>query len=295
MRHAACPSVVTFDPMQDTLMSPDTFATDAPVLDRSLGDLALAVPGAVTLFHRHGLDFCCGGRTPLRHAALAAGLSPEALAAELATLQALPAADGHDWRQASTPELIEHLLTRYHARHREQLDELLFLADRVERVHAHRAECPTGMAEHLALMAQMLEEHMQKEEQVLFPMLLQGHATLAQGPVAVLRDEHDDHGLALARMVELAHGLAMPEGACTKWRALILGLRALREDLMAHIHLENNLLFVGLGADIGAGNRATAGAHATAATAAATAAPATLAAGAGGCGGGGGCACAGRA
>lgn len=262
------------------------------LMHRTLGELALAVPGAITLFNRHGLDFCCGGRTPLDVAALEAGLSPQALAEELATLQAAPTGDGRDWRGAGTDALIEHLLQRYHARHREQLEELQFLTGRVEIVHAHRAECPTGLGDHLEVMAELLEQHMQKEEQVLFPMLLQGWTDLAGGPVAAMRREHDDHGQALARMVELAHGLAMPEGACTKWRALILGLRAFRDDLMQHIHLENNLLFEGLAQ--APATTATAASAGTVAAAAAPRAEAVAVEGCGGGGGGGGCACAGR-
>ena len=34
-------------------------------------------------------------------------------------------------------------------------------------------------------------------------------------------------------------------GVLWPWRALYLGLRALRDDLMEHIHLENNILFEG--------------------------------------------------
>jgi regulator of cell morphogenesis and NO signaling len=37
-----------------------------------------------------------------------------------------------------------------------------------------------------------------------------------------------------------------PRGACNTWRALLAGLHTLRNDLMQHIHLENNILFEGL-------------------------------------------------
>ena len=40
-----------------------------------------------------------------------------------------------------------------------------------------------------------------------------------------------------------AYDITLPRAACNTWRALYLGLRALREDLMEHIHLENNVLF----------------------------------------------------
>jgi regulator of cell morphogenesis and NO signaling len=84
---------------------------------------------------------------------------------------------------------------------------------------------------------------MQKEERVLFPMLRAGSGVAAQGPITVMRMEHDDHGLALQRLAELTDDIALPRGACNTWRALYLGLRAFREDLMEHIHLENNVLF----------------------------------------------------
>jgi hemerythrin-like domain-containing protein len=137
---------------------------------------------------------------------------------------------------------------RYHERHREQLPELVRLSRRVETVHADRPECPHGLADHLEDMLQELESHMQKEEQILFPLIAQGMSPTGLPPVEVMRFEHDQHGQSLAQMVSLAHGLAMPRGACNTWRALLAGLQTLREDLMQHIHLENNVLFEGLNA-----------------------------------------------
>ncbi|MDP1566087.1 MAG: hemerythrin domain-containing protein, partial [Polaromonas sp.] len=68
------------------------------------------------------------------------------------------------------------------------------------------------------------------------------HASPAS-PISVLRMEHDDHGEALQRVANLTGNLQLPAGACNTWRALYLGLATLREDLMQHIHLENNILF----------------------------------------------------
>jgi regulator of cell morphogenesis and NO signaling len=216
------------------------------LLDRPLGDLASAIPGATAVFHRHHLDFCCGGRQSLRAAAAGRGEDPAVVAAELAALQRQPAAGERDWRQARAGELIDHILARFHERHRAQLPELIRLASKVETVHADSPDCPRGLAGHLEAMQQDLLNHMLKEEQVLFPLLRNGSPAFVPGPVAVMRGEHDLHGVALARMVELSGGLQAPEGACTTWRALIAGLQELREDLMQHIHLENNVLFDGL-------------------------------------------------
>jgi regulator of cell morphogenesis and NO signaling len=213
-------------------------------LDQSLGQLARRIPGATRLFDQHHLDFCCAGNRTLRTAAQAAGLAPEPIAAELLAMQQrAEAATERDWSEASDTELVEHILTRYHAVHREQLPELIRLARKVEHVHGERIDCPHGLADHLERMAQELESHMRKEEMVLFPMIVRGQGAMAAMPIAVMRMEHDDHGAELRRLEELTDGINPPRGACTTWRALYLGLRAFREDLMTHIHTENNILF----------------------------------------------------
>jgi regulator of cell morphogenesis and NO signaling len=228
-------------------------------LDRSLGDLARSIPGATAIFHRHQLDFCCGGKQTLRDALAPLGLEPQPIIDALAALQDQPEAEAIDWRGATAAELIDHILVRYHERHREQLPELVRLSRRVETVHADRPECPHGLADHLEDMLQELESHMQKEEQILFPLIAQGMSPTGLPPVEVMRFEHDQHGQSLAQMVSLAHGLAMPRGACNTWRALVAGLQTLREDLMQHIHLENNVLFEGLNAPEAATETATEG------------------------------------
>lgn len=213
-------------------------------LDQSLGQLARQIPGATRVFDAHRFDFCCAGNRTLRTAAEAAGLDAQALADELEALQAqgLPSAEP-DWRQFSDTALVDHILTRYHAVHRQQLPELIRLARRVEQVHGERDDCPHGLAEHLSDMAQELESHMRKEEVVLFPMIARGHGVMARLPIGVMRGEHEDHGEALRQLAALTQDITPPRGACTTWRALYTGLRAFRDDLIAHIHLENNVLF----------------------------------------------------
>jgi regulator of cell morphogenesis and NO signaling len=148
-----------------------------------------------------------------------------------------------DWRRASPSDLIEYILNRYHERHREQLPELIALARKVEQAHARHADCPTGLSDLLRDLRQEIESHMRKEEQVLFPMLARGHGKMAEGPITVMRMEHEHHAQALHQLQEVTHGMALPDGACDSWRALYLGLAEFREDLITHINLENDILF----------------------------------------------------
>lgn len=213
-------------------------------LDQSLGQIARRIPGATRLFDQHQLDFCCAGNRTLHTAAQEAGIDTAPIIHELQTLQ--QRADDsttRSWSEATDTELVDHIVARYHAVHREQLPELIRLARRVEQVHGDREDCPHGLADHLQAMAQELESHMRKEEMVLFPMIARGQGSMASMPIGVMRMEHDSHGNELRRMEELTNNITPPQAACTTWRALYLGLRTFREDLMAHIHTENNILF----------------------------------------------------
>lgn len=212
------------------------------LLDTTIGQVACDIPGATRLFHEHKLDFCCGGGHSLREAAIKRGVDAGMLVRELERLRA-QTSHTHDWRNASPAQLIEHILRNFHDRHREQVPELLRLARRVEAVHGDKPTCPVGLADHLAFVEQDLESHMMKEEQILFPMLLRGMYAQSLPPIARMRHEHDQHGDSLARLEALTNDMTPPEGACNTWRALYAGLAQLREDLMAHIHLENNVLF----------------------------------------------------
>lgn len=216
---------------------------EATYLDRSLGDIASGVPGATRVFHDFGIDYCCSGAMTLAEAAHAGMLDVTAVVARLRALEG-NVADARDWRTVPAAELIDHLVNRYHERHREQLPELIRLSLRVEMVHAGKPGCPTGLAHALENLMHELETHMLKEERVLFPMLSQGMHEQAGAPITVMRMEHDHHGESLDNIMQITDDLTLPDGACNTWRALYTGVQEFKEDLMDHIHLENNVLFV---------------------------------------------------
>lgn len=213
------------------------------LLDQSVGWIARNIPGSTRVFHEHQLDFCCGGNQPLGQALADRGLAAGPVVDALTALQLSTGGDV-DWAKASKKDLIAHILSRYHARHREQVQELIRLASRVEHVHGEREGCPVGLAAHLNDMLQELESHMMKEEQILFPMLERGFSVKqVAAPISVMRFEHDQHGEALRKLHALTNDITLPKGACNTWRALYAGLAQFKEDLMQHIHLENNILF----------------------------------------------------
>ncbi len=215
----------------------------APFADRLVADIAATLPGSTAIFRRHNVDFCCGGKIPLAQSATEVGANLPDLVAELEALTP-PAKE----IPVEPDALIDLILERYHDTHRREMPELIQLAQRVERVHGAHPKAPNGLGELLTTMMPELLMHMQKEEQILFPMMKEGGHPMIGHPITMMRHEHDDHGEHLQHLLRLTDNLTIPAGACGSWRALYGGVEKLRTDLMEHIHLENNILFPHFGA-----------------------------------------------
>lgn len=210
-------------------------------LDTPLGTLALSSPTASKVLQRHRLDFCCGGKTTLRDACAKRGLDADGLLTELVaeTQGAAPLA----FDALPLGDLLDHILERYHEPLRTELPRLIAMAEKVERVHATKPDCPLGLTAHLEHIKAEIEAHMFKEEQVLFPAIRAGKTGFVPAPIQVMHEEHEEHGRNLTTTRSLTTDLAPPAHACTTWRTLYLGLEQLERDLMDHIALENNVLF----------------------------------------------------
>lgn len=208
-------------------------------LETRIGDVAATLPGAAGMFRRVGISFCCGAGQTLAETAANKGLDAEGLLAGLKALQRDAAAEAPE----ETDALIDHILTRYHATHRTELEDLIPLAAKVETVHGEHEDAPQGLVDLLMAMHEEMEEHMAKEEQVLFPMMRSGGHPMIEHPIAMMRHEHDSHADQLKALEHMTHGYTPPEGACRSWQALYAGLEKFATDLVRHMHLENEVLF----------------------------------------------------
>lgn len=213
----------------------------APSTESTLAELAATFPEASRVFHRSGLDYCCGGSRSLLEACTAHGLDPAAILREIAPSGTPDPADS--WNARPLPGLIQYVVSRFHDDLRRELPELVALAEKVERKHAEKPSCPRGLAEHLRAVHESVLDHLAKEEMVLFPLILAGQGGHAAGPIQAMEYEHRDHARNLERTRELTNSFSPPPEACTSWQALYLRLHQLEADLMEHIHLENNVLF----------------------------------------------------
>ncbi|MFK5924797.1 MAG: iron-sulfur cluster repair di-iron protein [Verrucomicrobiota bacterium] len=209
-----------------------------------VAEIATLYPLATRVLDRYQIGYCCEGGKTLNEACERRGLNPEAIIAEIQ--QELEKTDDSPtrWDQASLEELIKHILATYHEPLREELPRLEAMALRVEQVHGEKM--PLVLPELARVMTALraeLEQHMMKEEQILFPLVLQGEKIMIDCPIKVMEQEHDSASHALQRLRLLTNNYQVPDGACNTWRALWHGLADLESELQHHIHLENNILF----------------------------------------------------
>ena len=226
-----------------------TFDLSTPV-----GEIVARHPSTSRIFDRAGVDFCCGGKRSLAEACRAKGLPADHLLAELeAELAASADEPDSSLADAPLPALARYIVERFHVPLREELPRLGRMAERVLEAHgrAHPEVVPELVQIFRAFRPE-LEEHMAKEEAVLFPAIealaepaaaVGGGAPSIAELIAALEGEHDGAGAALTRLRELTGGFTPPAGACNTFRALYDGLAHLETEMHLHVHLENSVLF----------------------------------------------------
>jgi regulator of cell morphogenesis and NO signaling len=210
--------------------------------ETTVGSVATEHPLATRVFARHGIDFCCGGGRPISEICEEKDLSVESLLAELESEISSETTAETRWDLEPMGDLIQHILHTYHDPHREEMTRLEAMARKVHTVHGDKDPRIKQILDTFVNLKVGLEQHMLKEEQVLFPMILAGHGAMTTGPISVMEVEHDDAGKVLRRLRELTDNYVPPEYACNTWRALWAGLADFERAVHEHIHLENNIL-----------------------------------------------------
>lgn len=218
-----------------------------------VGQLVTERPGRSRVFERLGIDYCCGGRVPLGNACRRRGLDPDRVLRELLASDAVTTTeDRTDWAKASISALADQIETTHHEWLREALPRLYVLLEKVVRAHGKGNPRLLDLQGTFAVFRQELNDHMEKEERVLFPMCREleraetrptFHCGSIRNPIRVMTSEHEDAGEALAAMRELTDGFTPPADACNTYRALLHGLAELEQDMHRHVHKENNILF----------------------------------------------------
>jgi regulator of cell morphogenesis and NO signaling len=215
----------------------------------TVAEIVTRMPQTAAIFERTGIDFCCGGDRALAEVAAERGLDTQTLITTLTALEAAGGSTGatHDVQAMSTAQLVEHIVMEHHARTRQMLPMVAELLDTVVRVHGDQDASLAPMREQFAALATELSQHMNVEEDDLFPLCVEAEsgtaASIDPALIEQLAHEHTEVGEALARLRELGGGYDLEHAHCNTHRRLLQSLGELEADLHLHIHEENNVLF----------------------------------------------------
>lgn len=220
-------------------------------VETTVGQWVRERPARSRVLEKLGIDYCCGGKRPLREACEARGLDALTVAAMLDAVVEGGGAELVDAAAMSMTQLCDHIEATHHVVLRREMPRLQKLADKVAEAHRERYPRLRELGEIVTHSWAELQSHMMKEEQVLFPALRQmdkgQHGSVCfesvRQPIAVMEAEHDGAGHAFGLMREMTHDWSVPSDGCNTWRALVDGLREVEADTHQHIHKENNVLF----------------------------------------------------
>jgi len=226
--------------------------------DITVRELALELPQSKRLFEKLKIDYCCGGNRPLGEACASAGVDVDNVMEMLteATQSTSPDENALDFQNASLPELITHIIDTHHVFTKSEMDRLQLLADKVLAAHGGNHPELIHVDELVTRLCADLKPHMMKEEQILFPYIVNMSAAANENrafpfapfgtvnnPVRMMMREHDTAGEILRELRALTSDYAVPADACISYQTLYQALENFERDLHQHIHLENNILF----------------------------------------------------
>jgi regulator of cell morphogenesis and NO signaling len=219
---------------------------------QTVAQLAISHPGALAVFTKYNIDYCCGGHRSLEDACRRIGLDPEKIKAEILLTSEKETSESLRPENWTSMLLIDYIVQNHHAYVKKAIPEIQAFLDKVCDAHGNDRLELFEIRENFFALSDELISHMQKEELVLFPAIKRLEAqnnadhplmTTIQAPVGAMEHEHIIAGDLIKEIRSLSDNYTPPDFACPTYRIAYKKLQEFDNDLMRHIHLENNILF----------------------------------------------------
>ena len=227
-------------------------------LTRTVRDIALEQPQATRVFEKLKIDYCCGGDKTVGEACASAGVEVASLERMLdeSRQSDFEVNVSIDFQKLTLRELINHILDKHHVYTKDEMLRLEPLMAKVISVHGGNHSELNEMGALFQQVCADLKPHMFKEEQILFPYVLEMERSVLENspapfapfgtvknPVRMMMLEHDTVGDLLRELRALSSNYVVPADSCISYQTLYQAMETFEQDLHQHIHLENNILF----------------------------------------------------
>lgn len=224
---------------------------------RTIKDIVAEVPKASAILRDLGIGLDHQEGQPLDLACQAAGVPVQDVVHSLEQSGlSQPETDAARWDDVAPSRLIAHIVEKHHAYCREELARLEQLLRTVVRAHGDRHPNLHRIQTVFVKMGTDLKQHLLKEEQTLFPMIVRMEeardrqaalpklpfGTIAN-PIRMMILEHDTGGHELDEIRNLSSNYIPPADADADYQGLLEGLQRFEQDMKQHVFLENDRLF----------------------------------------------------
>lgn len=224
--------------------------------NKTVGEIVALNIGYAKVFQNYGIDFCCGGDILLVDAVSKINVSLDDVLDEIETAPHYDIPQALNFNAWSLDLLIDYIVKFHHNYIRTQGPKIYTLLEKVCKVHG---DTDTHLYEVLDLFRESLidlHNHLDKEENILFPFVYEVMNALNKGkeapefhcgsvvnPIRVMMQEHEDEGVRFRKISVLTNSYKVPKYACNSYRLVLEELKNFEENLHIHIHSENNILF----------------------------------------------------
>lgn len=138
--------------------------------------------------------------------------------------------------------LIRHIRDRYHCALIELIEDAVALAVACETAHSGEDLWPHGLSDRLIEILEALEHHQQREDAVVFPMLLAETPRAAEA-ARIMEAEHARIRHLLDVVLAVTQSFRVPTAACASWRLLYVLACKIDLDIREQMKLEERELF----------------------------------------------------
>lgn len=220
---------------------------------RSIASLVLENHQIVPVLEKYSIDFCCRGKMNLEDACKEKEIELSVVLKEMESVGPEETGKKMPFSEMTEAQLVNHIVTTHHYYLKTVMPVIAGHLEKVASKHGQTYPYMVRVKELFDIVHQDMDQHMKKEESILFPRILNleksgGHqnlfpASYISGPIAMMEKEHENAGEILFEIRLLTNNYTIPAGACTTFRISISELKEFEDDLHEHVHLENNILF----------------------------------------------------
>ena len=216
----------------------------------TVGEIVTADFRAAAIFRNAGIDFCCGGDKTLELACSEKSTDKALMLDQLNELTKTEITQGVNYNEWDLGFLTDYIVNTHHKYVLKNLPELIHYTRKIAGVHGDNHPELIKIAVLFSEINKELLQHLQHEEEVLFPAIkevlksnrMEEKATISS-EINRMKGEHEFAGAAMDKINELARNYTVPQDGCTSYILTYDLLNRFEDDLHIHVHLGNNILY----------------------------------------------------